>query len=137
MAPQVHSPAPAGAELSGAEKILLVEDDSAVRTLATAILKGKGYEVLAADNPNTALTLATDSSIDLLVTDIVMPGMNGVELAERLTARRPDLKVLLLSGYAERAIIEDKLADPRTPFLGKPFKVADLLAKVREVLDSG
>jgi PAS domain S-box-containing protein len=124
------------AQIVGAETILLVEDDKVVRTLAESILKARGYRVLAAENGEDAIGLWKTGGIDLLITDIVMPAMNGVELARHLTALRSDLKVLLLSGYAEQAIVEDTLADQGTPFMGKPFKVTEFLDKVRTVLDS-
>ncbi len=129
-------PAPVATRtLSGVETLLVVEDEEAVRLLAERILENQGYRVLVAEEPAKALSLAAVEPIDLLVTDIVMPGMNGVDLAQRITAARPKVKVLLFSGYAERTIVEEKLADPRTPFLGKPFGVDELLNKVREVLD--
>ena len=133
---QPVKPEAVSTQLVGAETILLVEDDKVVRTLAESILKARGYRVLAAENADGAIELWKNGSIDLLITDIVMPGMNGVELAQHFTTLRSDLKILLLSGYAEQAIVEDTLADPSTPFMGKPFKVAEFLDKVREVLDS-
>ncbi len=120
----------------GVETILLVEDDKVVRTLAELVLTGAGYRVVMAENPAMAIARWKDGTIDLLVTDIVMPGMNGVDLADSFTSKQPGLKVLYMSGYAAQSVIENKLADPDTPFMSKPFKVADLLSKVREVLDS-
>jgi signal transduction histidine kinase len=123
-------------QYAGAETILLVEDDNVVRSLAEALLAGAGYRVLVAAGASEAMEKWKEGPVDLLVTDFMMPGMNGVQLAERLSSSRPNLKVLLVSGHAESTVIEDKLADPGTPFIGKPFKVTEFLEKVREVLDS-
>jgi PAS domain S-box-containing protein len=120
----------------GQETILLVEDEENVRELVSATLRGYGYHVLEAAEADAALTLASASSrrIDILITDVVMPGMTGLELVERLTGSRPETAVLLISGYADDLIPPGTLG-PGVSFLSKPF-TPDLLAhKVRQLLD--
>ncbi|HEX5761332.1 MAG TPA: response regulator [Thermoanaerobaculia bacterium] len=117
--------------------VLLVEDDSALRRLARTVLEGKGYRVLEADSSDSALSLAAARAgeIDLLLTDVVMPGLSGPDLARRLRATRPALPVLLMSGYFDDAVEQDGLAEFGTAFLQKPFNAAGLTSKVREVLN--
>jgi hypothetical protein len=132
-APQARRPAP-----SGSETVLLVEDEEAVRRLARLVLEKIGYTVLEAGSAEEALSLTADSAhrVDLVLTDSVMPGMSGPELAQRLRTERSNLKVLFMSGYTDDAIVRHGLLDAREAFLQKPF-TPDLLArKVREVLDS-
>jgi len=118
----------------GDETVLLVEDDPAVRTLAMRTLEVRGYAVLTAGDGEEALRLAATrlAEVDLLLTDVAMPGMDGRDLARRLLALRPDLPVLFMSGHASGN--PDQLAGP---LLGKPFTPDILAARVREVLDSG
>ena len=120
----------------GTETILLVEDDPAVRAYGRWVLSRLGYTVLEATNGIDALAFAADTSrIDLLATDIVMPGMQGIELARRLTAARPDLRVLYMSGFADNQPGQtDLLAD--ASFLAKPFSSEALGRAVRAVLDA-
>jgi two-component system, cell cycle sensor histidine kinase and response regulator CckA len=117
----------------GSETILLVEDDSMLRELVADILKGSGYSVLIAGHPKEAETLSGQhpGNIDLLLTDVVMPGMNGQELAKRITASRKTIKVLYMSGYTE----EFAELNAGTLFLQKPFTPSTLTAKLREILD--
>ena len=117
----------------GHETILLVEDEDAVRHVITTVLRRQGYHVLDAATPRQAIELLDQHTgrIDLLLTDIVMPEMNGPALAQRLVAARPDLRVLFVSGYAGSAL---SAASPHLNFLGKPFHPSALAAKVREVL---
>ncbi|HLK33096.1 MAG TPA: response regulator, partial [Terriglobales bacterium] len=101
-------------------------------------LQAQGYNVMAAGNGHEALALAAPANcrIDLMITDVVMPGMSGRELAKRLAESRPRLRVLYLSGYTEDAIVHHGVLDPGTAFLQKPFNLDALACKVREVLDS-
>jgi CheY-like chemotaxis protein len=121
----------------GTETILLVEDDSTVRTLAERILKKCGYEVLVACEGAEALTIASDSRtmIDVVVTDFVMPGMNGRQLVEKLLELRPEIASLLMSGYNDDKTLHRGVQDGDTPFLQKPFSPDQLARKVRSVLD--
>ncbi len=100
------------------------------------ILVGKGYRVVEAPDGETGLRLANEyeGTIDLLITDVVMPGMGGCELAQRVAASRPQIKVLFLSGYTEDAIVHHGVLEPGTAFLQKPFTLQVLARKVREVL---
>ena len=121
----------------GSETILLVEDEEMVRTLAGRILTGAGYTVLKVENGQAALQLNEKYSqpIHLLLTDVIMPGMSGRELAEQLRAVRPDIKVLYMSGYTDSAIVRHGVLEPGTTFLNKPFTPDTLTRKVREVLE--
>ena len=121
----------------GSETILLVEDDQAVGELAARTLKSRGYHVEVATDGGSALRIfnADRSGIDLVVTDLVMPGMTGRELMERLHLIRPALRVLYMSGYTSDEILRRGLQDSSVWFLQKPFKPDDLAAKVRQVLD--
>jgi nitrogen-specific signal transduction histidine kinase/CheY-like chemotaxis protein len=127
-------PAPHG----GSESILLVEDEATVRELASRILRGAGYRVLAAANADEALTLSerAGSVVDLLLTDVVMPGMSGRELAEELARRRSFRAVIFMSGYTVDPLIVGVRASTEAGFLAKPFTPDDLLRIVREALDA-
>ena len=122
----------------GSETILLVDDEPGVRKLIAAILQAHGYTVIEAGNGASALTAFDKNAhkIDLVVTDIVMPQMNGYELAERLSEQSPAVKILFISGYRDNPIGGDQGGTPR-PFLHKPFTPDSLLFKVRDVLDAG
>ncbi len=121
----------------GSETILLVEDDAGVRGFTTRVLTEAGYTVLPARTGEEALELFSNTglNVDLLVTDLVLPGINGHALAERLVAERPGLRVLYTSGYAEQAIVRRGLADSLDTLLSKPFSPVALASKVRELLD--
>src|SRR5690606_15569928 len=142
--PRVEAPAerpPSRREVAangGNETILLVEDEPAVRDLAQRILRRKGYRVVAAQNGREALDLVERhaDAIDLLVTDLVMPQMDGRELAQRLAARRPGLRVLFMSGYTGDTIAQRGVLDPDVAFIEKPFSPEGLAHKVREILDA-
>jgi PAS domain S-box-containing protein len=133
------APAPASAASMprGGETILLVEDEDGVRGLARAILEDLGYGVLEAPSPDAALRLIDRHSgpLHLVLTDVVMPGMNGRELVSRVACIRPDARVLYMSGYTDDAIVHHGVLKPGTAFLNKPFSPRDLARKVREVLD--
>jgi two-component system cell cycle sensor histidine kinase/response regulator CckA len=120
------------------ETVLLVEDEDAVRRIAQRILVGEGYRVLVAASGPEALELAAGNprAIDLLLTDVVMPQMNGSELAGRISAGNPGLKVLFMSGYTDDVIVRQGILQPDTQFIGKPFNSDALKRKVREVLDA-
>jgi PAS domain S-box-containing protein len=123
----------------GDETILLVEDETAVRTLAARVLREQGYSVLEAGDGEEALRVVEqeqDMRIDLLLTDVVMPRMGGIALAQRLGARRPEIKVLFTSGYTEDAMLYAGQLAAGRHFLHKPFSPATLAQKVRAVLDS-
>ena len=125
-------------EKGGCETVLLVEDEESVRELVRVTLISRGYKVLEAENGESGLRIAeaTKGPIDILVTDVVMPGMGGRELAKRLVALRPGTSVLYLSGYTEDAIVTQGALSPGTAFLQKPFTLQNLAKKVREVLRS-
>jgi two-component system cell cycle sensor histidine kinase/response regulator CckA len=122
---------------TGSESVLLVEDDGMVRNLCVRILEGHGYRVMQAGNSDEAISLAagTGERIDLLLTDVVMPGMNGAELATQLVLLHPEMKVLFTSGYTDEAITRHGVLDEGVSFIGKPYDPSALARKVREVLD--
>ena len=120
----------------GSETILLVEDEEPLRKLCTEFLEQLGYRMLSASNAKEAVALVEGYSgkIDLLITDVVMPGLPGPELAEALLALRPDLKVIFISGYAEGSLAPNGILKPGTVLVNKPFTIRALTAKLREVL---
>ncbi len=130
----VNKPA---ANLKGSETVLLAEDAEALMKLARTFLEGSGFKVLAAGNGEEAIRMAAAHSgkIDLLLTDVIMPGINGRVLAEHLVRRYPDLKVLYMSGYTDSFIAGHGVLEQGTHLLHKPFTEEALLTKVREVLD--
>jgi len=119
----------------GSETVLVVEDESGVRRLAVKFLKLHGYQVIDAENGAEALEIlgVYAGKIDLVLTDVVMPGMNGTEMVERILQRRPNVKVIYMSGYAEEIFHRDGSATP-THLLQKPFSAEELICTVREVL---
>ncbi|MBI5341917.1 MAG: response regulator [Deltaproteobacteria bacterium] len=121
----------------GTETLLLVEDDESILNLARTILEGYGYTLLAARRPGEAIRLAREHAGDirLLVTDVVMPEMNGRELAEKLSLLRPGLKCLYMSGYTSNVIAHRGVLAEGVQFIQKPFSAQSLAAKVRETLD--
>jgi nitrogen-specific signal transduction histidine kinase/CheY-like chemotaxis protein len=131
-------PAQLGAP-GGTETVLLVEDDEAVRDAAARVLRSGGYRVVAAAGAEGAVEAARAEARPpaLLVTDVVMPGTTGRELADQLRREQPGLRVLFLSGYAQDVIATHGVLDPTESFLAKPFTATSLLAKVRKVLDAG
>ncbi len=123
---------------SGRETILLVEDESGVRRVAARILGGKGYVVLTAESGEAALELLGDGTrkVDLLLTDVVLPGIGGREVADRALAIRPGLRVLFVSGYTDDVVLQHRLVTDEVHFLAKPYSPDALVHRVREVLDS-
>jgi CheY-like chemotaxis protein len=123
----------------GSETILLVEDAALVRTLARQVLETAGYRVLEAGSAEAALTICENingTRIDLLLTDVVMPGMSGNDMSKILLARQPDMPVLYMSGYTDEAIVQHGVLEAGINFLQKPFSPGALASKVREVLDA-
>ncbi len=133
----VHNETPKREASQGSETILLVDDTDMVRRLARDVLSTAGYRVLEAGGADEAIQVAGNQldPIDLLVTDVVMPGRNGIELADRLRTSRADMPVLYISGYTDMAIVRDGLLSQDVAFLQKPFTPDDLLRKVRQVLE--
>jgi CheY-like chemotaxis protein len=123
--------------LRGSETVLLVEDEEQILNLGRRTLQRQGYRVLAATAPEAALALAAQQAgpIHLLVTDVVMPGMNGKELAERLRTSHPALKCLFMSGYTSDVLAHHGVLEVNVAFLQKPFTLQTLAEKVREVLE--
>jgi PAS domain S-box-containing protein len=123
---------------TGDETILLVEDDETLRSLSRRILQARGYTILEATSGVEALAISDtyDEPIDLVATDVVMPGMNGRALVDRLVSRRPSIRVLFMSGYTDDDVLRRGIVDPRLALLQKPFTPEALALKVREVLDS-
>ena len=119
----------------GNERILLVEDEEGVRRVAKRALELHGYEIFEAADAATALVLSEEHKFDLVLSDVMMPGMLGPTLANELRRRNPDLPVLFMSGHTEE-ITREGLLDPSTPFLPKPFSPTQLAIKVRETIDA-
>jgi PAS domain S-box-containing protein len=121
----------------GTETLLLVEDNDGVRNLASRVLRRRGYTLLEASDPDVAIALVAKhaSSIDLLVSDVVMPGMSGPVLAAHLESVQPRMKVLYTSGYTDEAIVRHGVIESTVAFLQKPYGPEDLARKVREILD--
>jgi two-component system, cell cycle sensor histidine kinase and response regulator CckA len=130
-------PAPVREAAAGTETVLLVEDEPEVRRLVEKLLRQKGYRVLSAAGPSEAVALSKghEAPIELLLTDVIMPGMNGRELARVLAEHRSRMKVLYMSGYTDAAMSQQGILPPGTAFLSKPFTPDILARKVREVLD--
>ena len=119
------------------ETVLLVEDEEVVRRLVRQVLEGGGYHVLEAADGLEAVALGSEHRVDLLLTDMVMPKLGGSEVAAQLRAATPGLKVIYMSGYADGGLLANGTLHPGTELLEKPFTFADLLARVRNVLDGG
>ena len=132
------SPASSANALRGRETVLLVEDETAVRTMARDALESSGYEVLTARHGLEAMEIVEKyaGTIHLLVTDVVMPHMGGGELAQRLAARDRELRVLFMSGHPDDALVQQGVSREGAAFLPKPFSLGALAKKVRDVLDA-
>ena len=134
---RVAAEAPVAAELKGMESILLVEDDANVLALTSAGLRDLGYSVLEARHANDAMAhLSNGAHVDLMLTDIVMPDINGRKLAEQAEALRPGLRVLYMTGFTKNAVVHNGVLDAGVHFLAKPFTLDELARKLREVLVS-
>ena len=131
--------APASNPVGGAEAVLLVEDNAELRDATRGILEILGYRVTAAANGTEALDVfdRLGGRIDLVICDVVMPGMSGPEVVERLRTRKPDLAVLFMSGYTDNVVVRHGILEGELEFLEKPFSAARLAEKVREVLGGG
>jgi len=126
----------AASDHKGNETVLLCEDEPWIRKLVTTMLAKQGYSVIESESPEQALQLASsDGTIHLLLTDVVMPGMNGFDLARRIREFRPELKTLYMSGYTGTQVSTGWVIDPNIPFLQKPFTASALGEKVRQALE--
>jgi PAS domain S-box-containing protein len=121
----------------GSETVLLIEDDGALRDVVCEILEGAGYTVLVADGGAKALQIADEytGAIQLIVTDVIMPGLSGRHAAEKIKSARSEVEILFISGYTSEAIAKHGVLAPGAKFLSKPFTTEDLLRKIRDVLD--
>jgi CheY-like chemotaxis protein len=125
-----------GAERGRGETILVVEDDEGVRQYASEILRDLNYHVIEARDSATALRLLeADKPFDLLLTDVVLPGKNGRELADEVLRRRPGVKVIFMTGYSRNAIVHQGRLDPGTELISKPLIEGMVARKIRQVLD--
>lgn len=118
------------------ELLLVVEDDHQVRQMTVEMCRQLGYHVVAADTPEVALQFLEHTDATLLLTDVVMPGMDGRVLSERAKVLRPNIKILFTTGYTRNAIIHNGIVDPDKAFIAKPFNLAQLARKLREVLET-
>ncbi len=134
--PRIEFPANVSANPRGSETVLLVEDEKGVRELAREYLQMIGYSVIEAENGHAALELAAmhDGQIHLLMTDVVMPGISGRELSQRVQAVRPDIRVLYMSGYTDQAVVHHGILESDAVLLQKPFTLNALALKLREIL---
>jgi CheY-like chemotaxis protein len=135
--PEISVPVTPPVELDGTETVLLVEDEDQVRAVARGILVRHGYRVLDAPNARDAISIAElePEEIHLLLTDVVMPGLSGPELAKRLVVARPAMKVLCMSGYTDDSAVRHGVIESEIEYLQKPLTVESLTKRVREVLD--
>ena len=123
-------------DLTGSGTILIVEDEEPVRLFSTQALTNKGYKMLEAVNGEDALKVISDykGKIDVIISDVIMPGMNGPEMVEKILAQYPDIKIIFISGYTEDALSKDQLDNHQVNFLAKPFSLKQLASKVKEVI---
>jgi CheY-like chemotaxis protein len=128
-----------GPLLRGTETVLLVEDEASLREMLREVLDANGYSVLVARDGAEALQIAAAHAapIQLMVTDVIMPGMTGPKIVDLVAQTRPEVKVLYISGYSDEAVTRHGLIGPRRAFLSKPFAPEALLRRVRESLDAG
>jgi two-component system, cell cycle sensor histidine kinase and response regulator CckA len=123
--------------MGGTETVLVAEDEPELRELTRIFLESYGYKVLAASGANQAIHLSeiSGAAIDLLLTDVIMPGMSGRQLAEKILARRPQIKIIYMTGYTDDMVVQHKVLEPGMNLLQKPFTKFDLAARVRSTLD--
>ena len=123
---------------AGGETLLLVEDEDEIRELATLMLEGKGYRIISAPDAEQAIVLAKKHvhEINALITDVVMPRINGVQLAEILIEMVPNLRILFVSGHCRESVSPETLAANRAEYLQKPYRSDSLIAAVQQVLAS-
>ena len=132
----VAVPAPVAPPRGGTQTVLVVEDEDGLRELAKRLLLRHGYTVLVAASADEALRIFEENqSVDVLLTDVVMPGASGPELTRQLVEQRPGLRVIYMSGYTEDAIVHHGVLKPGIAFLNKPFTSETLGSKLREVLE--
>jgi CheY-like chemotaxis protein len=136
--PESEGPAPDLHRVVRSAQVLVVEDQDEVRALTVEILRSKGFRVLMANGSDEAMQVVRNAHepIDLLLTDVIMPGLNGRVLAEQIRALRPEVRVLYMSGYAEDLITHRGVLEPGLAFLPKPFSAHLLLEKIQQVLES-
>src|SRR5512145_894649 len=122
--------------LAAGEMVLLVEDEPAIREMCALMLEKLGYRVLSAQDPEKALSIACahEGEIDLLLTDVVMPGMNGRDLKEQIRAVYPEIRTLFMSGYTSDVIAHRGVLEEEVRFIQKPFSINDLGPKIRDAL---
>jgi CheY-like chemotaxis protein len=119
------------------ETVLVVEDEPVIRNLIVEVLQGLGYQALeASDGPSGLKILQSSQSIDLLVTDVGLPGINGRQLADQARVTRPDLKVLFITGYAENATLANGFLEPGMEMITKPFAVEALATRIRDIIQN-
>ena len=123
----------------GPKTVLIVEDDMAVRKAVRFILHKCGYRVLEAGDDVEAMDVfqGHGSMVDLLLTDVLLPGLSGLELAGKLREEQPELKVLYVSGYSQRAVVDQEVSHKGSDFLRKPFSLDELQIKVQEMMEEG
>jgi DNA-binding NtrC family response regulator len=137
VAPADSAEQPTAEAAGGAETVLVVDDERAVRDLLTMILRSRGYTVIPAGDAKTALAVlsSADTHIDLVVSDIVMHGMSGTRLVEEIQSRWPSMKLLFVSGYSQGVALQPDSSARKVPLLGKPFTPLRLERMVRDILD--
>ncbi len=133
-----HEP-PQGVKESGSKTVLIVEDDTAVRKAVRFILQKTGYQVLEAGDGEEAMQVFEQHAgpVDLLLTDVLLPGKSGPELAGQVREKQPGMKILYVSGYSKRAVVDQEVSRKGAEFLRKPFSLDELVVKVRKVLEAG
>lgn len=124
-------------DLTGEETILIIEDEAPVRTFSAYALENKGYKVVQAESSEEAMQIIESGgyNLDLIISDVMMPGITGLDMAKKLREKHPELKVIFISGYGEEVLSLQTLQQKNISFLAKPFELKDLISKVREVLD--